>query len=187
MKNFSLIIFLLLFTIPSGCQSQVAAKPDEAKSKQSKLEEFSGRSGQLLEKKFLRIGKFGQTSVDVLIITDMNSKKVVSGVRLERVVSTQYTSRTISAFIDDDEVDGAIKSMSYLKAQILGSAIPENYTEYQFVSRSGFQVGCFNEKKDWIGFINIDRIGRDGFDSFNGVRMAELQTLFEAAKEKLPK
>ena len=50
-----------------------------------------------------------------------------------------------AGYIDFEELDAAIKSLSYIKENILPTA-PDVYTEFSFKSKDGVQLGTyFNE------------------------------------------
>ena len=182
MKNLTIVltIAMLLSLFPSGVIAQ--DKKDE-KPKQSKLEEFSSRSGQLIQKKFITIGKFKDITIKTLTLTDVMSKKSLAGVRFERTNYIGSTSRTEICFLDEDEVDATVKSLKYLKSDVINNPA-ETYTEYQFDSRSDFQIGCFSSAKNWVGFVRISRYG-DGLVSFNVSDFDSLITMLEDAKTKL--
>lgn len=139
MKNSATITisWLFLFLFACSAQSQDATKgksePDKQETK-SKLENFSSRSGILLEKKFVDIGKLGAVQIQTMTVTDIQSKQTTSGIRFEKLVGSGYTTRTVTAFIDADEVDGLLKSLKYFKNEIFPST-RNNYTEYIFDSR----------------------------------------------------
>lgn len=175
------LLLLLLLAVPAF--SQTAANQDE-KPKRSKLEEFSSRSGQLIQRKFVDIGTFKGVKVRILTLTDVLSGKAVSGVRFEKASYIGSSSRTAICFLDQDEVDAAIKALRYIKNDVLSST-PETYTEYQFSSRSDFEVGCFSRDKNWTGYIRVSRY-TDDFVSFNIAEFDGLLKLIDEAKTKLP-
>src|ERR1051326_7279912 len=81
------------------CASTAQTAPKD----QSNIEKFSAKSGTLIEKQFVDIGSLKQVKVQLLIITDMIVGSKVSGVRLEYVASSRYSSDTKVTFLRSEE------------------------------------------------------------------------------------
>lgn len=179
-KSYLWVIVCLLSMLPSALLSQAK----DEKPKQSKLDEFSSRTGQLIQRKFTDIGTFKSVKVKVLTLTDVLTHKSASGVRFEKVSYIGNSSRTAICFLDQDEVDDAIKALKYLKSDVVTNTT-DIYTEYEFTSRSDFEVGCFSRDKNWVGFVRVSRYD-DGLISFNVTEFDSLLKMLEDAKAKLP-
>lgn len=166
-----------------SAQEPETVRTEETKTKQSKLEEFSAQSGRLFEKKFISIGRFRNIHIQALTITDLSTNERTSGIRFDRQGKTEL----MTAFIDDDEVEALIKSLNYIKSTVINSAAPVDFTEYQFISRSGFQVGCFSdENRVWVGYLVLPNYDKEGVVRFDSLLIKELLLLTEQAKAKLP-
>src|SRR5688500_17621491 len=116
MKNVFLIA-LCTFTLAAFASAQT--KPVERE--QSNIEKFSAKSGTLVEKRFVDVGKLKSIEVQVLVLTDLISNAKVSGVRFEMPTATRYSTDTKVAFLDQDEVDGLIKSITALKTKVFNT------------------------------------------------------------------
>jgi hypothetical protein len=161
----------------------------EAEKQQSNIEKFSAKSGTLTEKRFIDVGKYRNITFQILVLTDLLSKAKVAGVRIQGEVydSTLRRSDTHIAFLDPDEVDGLIKSIGILRV-IVAQPPPKEYTEIEFVSRGGFQFGCFYGEKEgkWSAYCQIRRYSRDSLVFLDQGAMGEIEGILKTAQSKLP-
>ncbi|HKP36410.1 MAG TPA: hypothetical protein VJT71_06095 [Pyrinomonadaceae bacterium] len=151
---------------------------------QSNIEKFSAKSGTLIQKQFVELGKIKTVTVELLVITDLVTNARVAGVRMEYEAYSSIGSDTKIAFLDADEVDGLIKSISLLKSKVLNTT-PDNYTEVVFGSRGGFEAGAYFANGKWSTFLKLER-----YDSRSSVSMKpedfdHLLELLQQAKQKL--
>src|SRR5690606_8700148 len=100
-------------------------------------EEFSSKSGRLIQKQYLEMDKIKGIEIKVVKYSDLISKENVTAVHFSKVVTTQYTSDTKIARLDADEIDGLIKSIQKIEVEVFPSK-PTAYTEVLYKSRSGF-------------------------------------------------
>lgn len=162
----------------------VYAQKDTLRAK-SKMEIELGRSGTLFKKTFMNIGKVNYLSIDVLDIADISKKTSIRGLRFEMAEIGLYSSGSALNFLDLDEVDGLIKAFGAIK-DILTQPLPENYTEYVFTSKSGFQCSCFNDKKKWVVTTKVDQYNRNSLMVWRDVDdVNKLYELIVKAKESL--
>jgi hypothetical protein len=108
----------------------------------------------------------------------------VSGVRLEYTATTRYSSDDKVTFLDADEVDGLIKSLSILKTRILNST-RDNYTEIVFRSRSGFEAGGYFSDNKWTTFVKLERFDKDSYVFMKPEDFESLFALLQQAKPRL--
>jgi len=120
----------------SSIQSQTKEK------ELSNAEQFSNQAGTLVEKTFINIGKVKDVKVTVMKIRDLNSDVIKNGLRFEYENKGSYTSDTKIAVLDQDDIDGIVKSMNNMIVNIFNTT-KTNYTEVTFKSRSGFEAGCY--------------------------------------------
>ncbi|MEQ1645450.1 MAG: hypothetical protein ABL959_18515 [Pyrinomonadaceae bacterium] len=184
--------FLLLVLAGSSVFGQVA----QADKPVSKIEQFSTRSGGLIEKRFIDVGSIkisrvtqGQVKIQSLIVTDLVANSVLSGVRFEYVVSEMFPSdrkTTKTAFLDADEVDGLIKSINFLKMNVFDTT-KEDYTEVEYTSRAGFSAGAFFtlKEKKWSGFLKLAKYDSDSSVFMDPRDFDRVLELVQLAKEKL--
>ncbi len=179
MKRMAYIYFCICLLVTLN-YSQV--KP--AEKEQSNIEKFSAKSGTLIEKKFSDIGTVKDAKLQVLTLTDLISNAKVSGVRFEKETATRYSTDTKTAFLDQDEIDGLLKSINLIKTKVLPTT-PESYTEVVFSSRSGFSAGCYYDKGKWTAFIKLERFDKDSYVYMQAEDFDALANLLQQAKSKM--
>lgn len=188
-KGFGLFLCLALLC---GCGSvsktnsaQTAPTPENRKSK---LELFSAQSGKLIEKRFDRLGniptEMNSLDLSVVTFTDVQTKEKVSGIQLEGKALSAAGNRAVTAFIDADEVDALLKSLRYLRATVFLTKA-DTYTEYLFLSRSGFMAGCFYSKEKWQPFVQPSRVEENSLVSLAPAGLDQLIAKVEQGKAKL--
>lgn len=174
----ALFLFVFLPILSSG-------QINQTNQSKSKLETFSLKTGNLYKKEYVDIGTTRKIVVEVLKITDILNKITVSGIRLQASVDKTYGSSLISCFLDADEIESFLKSSNFLLQTLNDS--PENYTEYQFISRGGFRARAFCSKnnKEWKYFIQLDQYDKDTEIFFNKDDFEDLVNVITKAKPKL--
>lgn len=179
MKQF----LISLFFVPLISFSQTTEKKND--QTKSKLEVFSLKTGSLIKKEFIDIGEVKKVEIKNLIITDLLTKTEVKGIKMETSVYKSYGSTTKSCFLDADEIDGFIKSGKLL-LQELATSKTDNYTEYQFTSRDGFQSGAYiSDKKEWKYFLKLDEYDSDSYVWLSKDDFEKMMNAIESAKAKL--
>ena len=146
-------LFFLLVLLCSVAVSNAQEK--ETEKSQSKAVLFEQSIGSLIRKDFYNLPKIRGVETQVLILTDILTGKKIGCLRIEtKPLSSSNT--TYVGTLDFEELDAAIKSLSYIKETILHTT-PDVYTEFSFKSKDGVQLGTyFNEKtQKWVVFICI--------------------------------
>lgn len=151
------IIFTALSALTFGQAAAAADSKDD-----SKLANFSARSGALIEKSMGDVGVIRGLRIRTMRLTDLISGSKVSGIRFEIDKATAYSSDTKIAFLDADEIDALLKSLEIIKTKILPTA-PSSYTEVIFNARSGFSMGCYFSDGKWSLFIKLERYDKDSY------------------------
>lgn len=173
-------IILALLTLPFFALCQEADK----KTDDSKLAEFSAKTGTLIQRQHTDIGKLVSVKFESAVITNLITGEVLKGLRLEKTSNKQY-GRDAYAFIDADEIDGLLKSIDIIVDKVLPST-PNAYTEVSFRGRSGFEAGCFiNEKSQWRSYLQVDKYNSDSIVFFSANELNELKALLEKAKANI--
>lgn len=145
-----LILITCLVIITLSLKSQTKAQ------ELSNAEMFSAKSGTLISREFIDVGKVKTTLIKVVHYTDLIAKETLSAVRFEHVSLTKYSVDTKIGALDADEIDGLLKSLLIIKDEIITN-VPENYTEVTFKSRGGFEAGCFYGKEGWALYLKLDK------------------------------
>ena len=119
----------------------------------SNIEKLLSKSGTLVRKEFIEIGRVQTARVQALILTELITNAKMYGVRLEYEHSNRLgNNETRMAYLDQDEVDDLIKSIGILKSRVFNTA-PDNHTEVAYSSRGGFELGCYLNKGQWISYL----------------------------------
>lgn len=131
----------------------------------TKSDKFSQRSGTLLQKDFIDLGKVSGTDVKVLKIADLNNNDSVSSVRFENKSYSSYSSDNYINAIDKDELDGLMISIKKLLNNVLKTN-PLTYTEVIYNSRGGFSLGSYYEtkKSKWTSFLKVEKHNSKSMD-----------------------
>jgi len=174
-------IFTLLASVTYSQQAKTVAETQEKELK-SKTEEFSAKSGTLIQKEFIDIGTIKGCQLQIINLIDLIAGDKTSGVRFE--YRSAYSSDTKSAFLDADELDGLIKSIKIIQERILPTA-PLNYTEVSYKSRSGFQAGCFQGKKEWSAYLKLESFDNNSYVFLNRDDLDKVLSFLSIIKEKL--
>jgi retron-type reverse transcriptase len=151
---------------------------------QSNIEKFSAKSGTLIEKQFVDVGNLKGVKVQLFIITDMLSNSKASGLRMEYVATGRYSSDSKIAVLDQDELDGLIKSINILKTKVFNTT-RDSYTEIIFRSRSGFEAGGYYSDGKWKTFMKLERFDKDSYIFLQPEDFDALAELLQQAKQKL--
>ncbi len=168
-----LILFAFLFpSILTFSQSD---------SPKTVIEETLSQSGTLVKKEFNRLpiinGAYSiKLQITALKITSYTSNTIVSGAKFE--------SGKSSTFLDKEELTGLISALNKMK-EFSTTPVPENYTEYVFVSKSGLSVSIYsNDKEGWVFSITVSKYGTDGFVFFDkGKSVEAINKVTEAITE----
>jgi len=154
------------------------------KQSQSEIEGFTSQDGILLQKEFIDVGEFKKCKINIAIFTDLLANISKKGIRFEYEVKGKYSNDTKIAFLDVDEIDALIKSITIIKENVLPQ-IKNNYTEIQYTSRGGFIAGCYWSDKSWTGFMKIEKYDKDSYMWFKSTEFDQLLTVLNNAKLKL--
>lgn len=155
------ILLMLLFCSGLVCRGQAGSEKNEEAKDLTKLEEFSSKAGNLIEKEFFFLGEVKELEINLLTIRDLIKNTKIEGVKFEveySIGSYGSIKRSTNAFIDYDEIDGMVKSLTYLKNNVFATQ-RLNYTEVAYKSRSGVEVGAYfdENKKDWHPFLKVSK------------------------------
>lgn len=152
----------------------------------TQAEQFSKRSGTLIERQFISIGKIKEVEVKVLKIKDLNSEVDDSALRIEYEYRGSSITDTKIAHLDEDEMEGLVKSIKNLQTSVFGSK-RESYTEVSFTSRTGFQAGAYFEtlKNKWVAFVQVEKYDSKSIVYLTPEDFIIFLTLIENAKSQM--
>ncbi|RZK73821.1 MAG: hypothetical protein EOO85_16530 [Pedobacter sp.] len=119
----------------------------------TEADQFSRRSGTLMEKQVYEIGKVKRFHVSVNKYKDLSTGEYLGAIRIGYQNFGVNSSR--SAILDSNEVDGFLKSLKLLKAQL--STKRSTYTEIKYKSRAYFEAGGFfdDKRQTWKLYMQL--------------------------------
>ena len=109
-------LFILLVLLCSVAVSNAQEK--ETEKSQSKAVLFEQSIGSLIRKDFYNLPKIRGVETQVLILTDILTGTKIGCLRMETKYHSSYSSDTYVGTLDFEELDAAIKSLSYIKETI---------------------------------------------------------------------
>lgn len=177
MKKMILLVMVVITSIAIG----------QTKEKElTQAEQFSSQAGTLIERQFVDIGVIKAVEIKVLKYKDLNAGTAKSALRFEFEYKSSYTTDTKIASLDADEIDGLIKSIKNLQANIF-STTREIYTEVTFKSRTGFEAGAYYspEKSKWTTYVQLEKHDRNSMVFLSTEDFSSLLALIEQAKLKM--
>lgn len=179
-KIFSLAVLAFLVVSPVFAQQK---KEDEAST--SKTIEFMDKDGSLIVKEFYDLATIKGVKCQVLIVKDVVVGKKIGCMRLETTHYTSYTSSpdTYIGTLDSDELDACIKSLSYLKENLLSQS-SETYTEASYKSRDKVEIGAYYsaDKKKWTAYVQTKSYTNRSMQFFDADNLDALAQEMEKAK-----
>lgn len=175
------IVLMTLMVSPAFAQQK---KEEEASS--SKTLEFMAKDGSLLVKEFYDLATIKGVKCQVLIIKDIVANKKIGCLRLETAYYSSYSSSpdTYIGTLDSDEIDACIKSLKYLKDNLL-SQPADTYTEAGYKSRDKVEIGAFYsvEKQNWSAYVQTKSYTTRSMKFFDANNLDSLASEMEKAKE----
>lgn len=163
------------------------AQQKEEESASTTLQ-FMKSSGSFLVKEFYDLAVIKGVTCKVLIITDVVSNKRIGCMRLETEYPSSYGSSpdTYIGTLDADELDACIRSLKYLKDNIL-SKDAETYTEAQYTSRDKVEIGAFfNEtRKKWSAYVQTKSYTPRSMAFFEAEHLDALAVEMQKAKDMI--
>ncbi len=178
-KIVKLIIVLIIFSYPSFIVAQDSTKA------RTRIDSFSNASGKFIEKEFIHVGNINGIEVQVFKATDVITNTSLAGLHFELNYASFGSYRTGIANLDEDEVDGLIQCFKYIKSNVL-STKPDNYKEYNYISKDNFKAGCYIQKKQrgWSLFFQLDEYLSSSLVEINVGDIDDLIELLEDSKKK---
>lgn len=178
MKTSLLFLTLVLATPTAYAQQTLPPLLPEP----TNLEEFSARSGIVIEREFTRIGEFANLRVDVVKVTDLMAKVTAQGVRISGATGPD-PSRD-AAFVDADEIDMFIRAIRLMKT-VAFSTTPDSFTDVAYRTRGGIAIGAFYANKRWNPYLRLDRYDPRTSVNIDQNEFESLRDLLTQAKERI--
>lgn len=156
------VVFIPLLAILCSALNLMAQSNEKLEKELSKTEQFSLKTGTLIEKRFIDIGSINKAEIQVMIVKNLESGDSIVALRMEYNFVSNYSSDTKIAVLDSDEIEGLINSLKLIQEKVLPSAV-SNYTEIIYRSRSGFEAGCYWNKNSWSPYLKLEKFDRNSY------------------------
>lgn len=179
MNKLFLLSSILLFTSFINLYAQV----DKIKD-QSNAEKFSERGGALIQREFEDVGTINKCKVRIARFQDLIGGQKTNAIRFEYSYASSYSSDEKIAVLDEDEIDGLIKSLKTINDKIIINN-PANYTEVSYRSRSGYEAGCYYSKGKWSLYMKLEKYDSNSYIFMEKDDITEFINVIQLAKSKL--
>lgn len=145
----------------------------------SNIEQFTAKSGRLLQKEFIDVGTVQRVKVQLFLVTDLMDNSVIKGARFEAYVYSAGGGDTKVGVLDADEVDGLIKSLIAMNSSVFTTS-KSSYTEVIYQSRGGFEAGAYWSDSKWKTVLKLEK-----YDSRSRIFMEpkDFETLLTVLQE----
>ena len=176
------IIIVLALIMPM----LLCAQEKEEKSN-SKTLEFLSKDGSILKKEFYDLPEVGtsynKTQNQVLIITDMKTNEKMGCLRIITTYPSSSGNTDYIGTLDPDELDAAILSMEKILNEVLPTT-PTTYTEVEYKTRDGVEIGTFwkEKKSEWTIYIKTKSYTSRSMSTYKSDELAKLIKNLKDAK-----
>ena len=176
------MLLIALLTVLCGV-SYAQEKKDASQESSSKTLEFMKKDGTLIQREFYPLGKVKGVECEVLIITDVISKKKMGCLRLKTKYSSSYSSDTYIGTLDFDEMDACMKSISFINESVI-TTTPSAYTEVEYKTRDRVEVGAFYQERSssWRAYVQTKSYTNNSMEFFAASELTQLLSIMEQAK-----
>jgi hypothetical protein len=176
-----LALLLLYLAVPALAQKEEAREPNHS-------EALSNRTGTLLQEEMIYTGGTEKFAIEAIKVTDLltgESSRMLLLVH-NRPGPIMGSSRIKTAAIEGQEIDDLAKALRYM-IDVVFKTSPHRYTEVNFKSRSGFEVGAeFDQKRHhWMPYMKFRKGERVDRVYFNYSELAKALDTIELARAKL--
>lgn len=180
-------IALLLMTL--FCLSISAQEKKQEDVSKSKTVELLQKDGVLLKKDFYDIGKISGVTFQNIVITDISTNQKTGALRIETYYySSSLGTDTYIGTLDYDELAGCIKSLTYIKENIITS-LPDNYVECEYKTKDGVSLGAFvrtsKKEKEWNIYIQTKKYTSRSQEFMKAEKIDEIISILNQSLENL--
>lgn len=149
----------------------------------SNADKLVRRTDVVVKKEYENIGQIRDLSIIAEHITDVTEHKKLSGLDLEYAYNGSNAA-TYAVLLDPVEVDSLLAFLQNVQNNISKTEPPKNYTEYSFISKSGFQAGCFWDKT-WKVYVKISIKENNSNIGFSSDELVQFISFLKQARAKM--
>lgn len=179
------IFFLLIVMFCLSANAQDKKQEDISKSKTVELLQ---KDGVLLKKDFYDIGKTTGVTFQNIVITDISTGEKTGALRIETSYFSSIGTDTYIGTLDYDELAGCIKSLKYIKDNII-TTLPDNYIECEYKTKDGVSLGAFlqttKKGKEWKIYIQTKSYTNRSQEFMKAEKIDEIISFLEQSLENL--
>ena len=152
-----------------------------------KADMLANKPDVVVQKDFTNISKVEGISISVEQIMSSNG---VSSVEKLSALDLEYTfigtggSTVVSVLLDPDETDAVISFIQNLSDNIFKTPAPPGDREYSFLSKSGFEIGCY-WNKGWNTYVKLDTHNTHTNVELNRESLMVFQSFLKQARTKM--
>ena len=183
MKKVLLMVAVIFLAISANAQT--SKQEETSKSETVKLLQ---KDGVLLRKDFYDIGKVEGVTFQNIIITDISTGEKTGALRLETSYYSSLGTDTYIGTLDFDELEGCIKSLTYIKDNVITS-LPEIYTECEYKTKDGVSLGAFvrttKKERKWNIYIQTRSYANRSQEFLDSDNLVEVIALLDKSLENL--
>ena len=179
------ILFVLALMMPMFANAQ-----EKEEKSNSKTLEFMTKDGFAFKKEFYDLPEIGnsynKTQNQVLIITNLKTNEKRGCLR----ITTNYPSGSgnieYTGTLDPDELDAATMSTEKILSEIIPTT-PSTYTEVEYCTRDGVEIGVFwkEKKSEWTIYIKTKKYVGRSMSTFKAEELALLIKNLKDAKHMI--
>jgi hypothetical protein len=153
-----------------------------AQKKSSMASKLESKPDAFIQKDFTTIGKVAGVSISVEGITDLGTKTKMNALEME--YSGTDNSTSASVVLDPGEADTLMNFIDFVTNTVFMSGTPPDDREFSYISRSGFEAGCY-WSKGWNVYIRVDYKDKRTNVEFNREDVMAFKSLLKQAKSNL--
>ena len=178
-----LLLIALMMPMVSNAQEQ-------KEKSSSKTVEFLSKDGSFFKKEFYdqpTVGSsYNKIDCEVLIITDMKSNEKRGCLRLKTHYPTSSGNDDYIGTLDPDELDACVMCLEKIQSDITPTE-PSTYTEAEYKTRDGVQIGTYwNKKKnEWIIYVQTKSYSSRSMSTVDASNLSSLIKNLKDAKEMI--
>ncbi len=181
MKKHILYILFILYSCASFAQVD---------SFNTQIEHAINTKGFLLKQDIFTLEDFGKFRLGAIKVTNLENFAQVSGVKIIHIIQEGKAFKSYYNYIDRDEMDGLITALQYMKTMLKSKAIPSNYTDIKFKSKSNFMVQLSTildatNNLDWSFSVQTNTAIEKSYIVYKNEDVDRLQKILEKIKSKM--
>lgn len=179
------LLFVLALMMPMFLNAQ-----EKEEKSNSKTLEFMAKDGIVLKKEFYNLpdvgSSYNKTQNQVLIVTDLKSNEKRGCLRIITNYPSSSGNTEYIGTLDPDELDAAIVSMEKILAEIIPTT-PETYTEVDYKTRDGIEIGTFwkEKKNEWTIYVKTKSYTSRSMSTFKAEELELLIINLKDAKQMI--